>query len=258
LFLFSTYLRHRNLLILLILLVAFSFEICSFHVVPTEEVSTWERWDEGLPAIAPVLTLAAAPEQPNSLYAGTYSLPALWHSADGGEMWTQAGPAEEPGPNHHALITMLWDSERQRWWAGTAGGLFFRPANSPQWQPDPELNGPIFSLALDEGGRLYAVQADAGLYRREEDGSWVQLRRDSRALTVSLSSTEQHFFLGTAGRGLWISHDGGENWLAAPDLREKYISTLLIDPQDGQRIYAGSSRGVYRSEDTGFTWQAVP
>jgi len=258
LFLFSTYSRHRNLLILLILLVAFPLEICSFHVVPSEEVSTWERWDEGLPAIAPVLTLAAAPEQPDGLYAGTYSLPGLWRSADAGETWTRAGQAEEPGPDQHALFTLLWNSGRQRWSAGTAGGLFFRPADSPQWQPVAELDGSIFSLALDIGGRLYAIQADEGLYRREADGRWVQLRREPRALTVGVSSSEQHIFLGTAGRGLWISHDGGENWLEAPDLREKYISTLLIDPQDGQRLYAGSSRGVYRSEDTGFTWQAVP
>jgi hypothetical protein len=80
LFFFSTYLQNRNLLILLILLVAFPLQICVFFAAPIEEISIWERWDEGLPAIAPVLTLAADPGQPNGLYAGTYSLPGLWHS----------------------------------------------------------------------------------------------------------------------------------------------------------------------------------
>jgi len=225
--------------------------------IPGLSTSNWQRWDEGLPSIAPVLTLAANPERPEVLYAGTYRLPGLWRSLDGGETWEQAGQAGEIGPYSHAVFVLLWDAGHQQWWAGTAGGLFFRPADSAAWQPVPELQGSVFHLALDESGRLYAVQADAGLFRQEKDGSWVCLRQEPRALTVGLSSTGQSLFLGTAGNGLWISHDGGQNWLPVPDWPKEYVSALLVDRKSSAWVYASISKGVYRSADFGRTWQAV-
>jgi len=47
--------------------------ICSSSTALADPLK-WEHWDEGLPAIALVLTLATDPEQPQNLYAGTYSL----------------------------------------------------------------------------------------------------------------------------------------------------------------------------------------
>jgi photosystem II stability/assembly factor-like uncharacterized protein len=247
---------RRHILFLLILLGATLLLSVRFSLVVAGS-TRWESWDEGLPAMAPVLTLATDPEQPQSLYAGTYSLPGLWHSPDGGETWAQAGQPEVSRSDHHPVITMLWDAKNQGWWAGTNGGLLFRPVASSEWRLIPAFVGPIFSLALDEDGRLYAVQANEGLFRQETDGSWTHLRQESQALAVAVSSPDQHIFLGTAGRGLWISRDGGENWRQIPDLGEEYIISLLVEPGPGQRLYASTSQEVYQSEDAGGTWQPV-
>lgn len=241
---------------LLILAVIPSYESPSL-AAPTES-SNWKYWDEGLPSFAPVVSLAAHPEHPGTLYAGTYSLPGLWRSTDGGETWERAGQAGATEPYSHPVFTLLWDAGRQCWWAGTAGGLFFQPAASTVWQSEPDLDGPVFSLALDEAGHLYAVQAGEGLFRREEDGSWACIRREPRALATDVSSMGRHIFLGTAGKGLWASHDGGESWLQTPDWREAYVSTLLLDQDEGRRIYISTSRQVYRSQDFGRTWQPAP
>ncbi len=91
---------------------------------PTES-SNWETWDEGLPSLAPVVSLAVDPRHPTSLYAGTCSLPGLWHSADSGETWEWVGQAEANGPCSPSPFMLMWDAGRQYWWAGTAGGLFF-------------------------------------------------------------------------------------------------------------------------------------
>jgi photosystem II stability/assembly factor-like uncharacterized protein len=248
--------RHRILSIRLVLAAVFLLGIC-FSLPILAGPPNWEHWDEGLPTITSVLTLATDPEQPQSLYAGTYSLPGLWHSADRGETWGQAGQAEEARADGHPVITMLWDAKHQGWWAGTSGGLLFRPVDSSEWQLISTFAGPIFSLALDEDGRLYVVQANEGLFRRETDGIWTHLRQESMALTVVVSSPDQHIFLGTAGDGLWISRDSGENWRQRPDLREEYIISLLGEPGPGQRLYASTSQKVYQSEDEGVTWQPV-
>jgi photosystem II stability/assembly factor-like uncharacterized protein len=250
------FLPHRTLSIRLVLAIIFLLGIC-FSSTALADPPNWERWDEGLPAIAPVLTLAADPEQPQSLYAGIYSLPGLWHSADGGETWTQAGQSEGSRAGDHPVIAMLWDAKHQGWWAGTNGGLLFRPVASSEWRLIPALAGPISSLALDEDGRLYAVQTNEGLFRQEIDGIWTHLRQESQALVVAVSPPDQHIFLGTAGRGLWISRDGGENWRQIPNLCEEYIISLLVEPGPGQRLYASTSQEVYQSEDGGRIWQPV-
>jgi photosystem II stability/assembly factor-like uncharacterized protein len=254
----------RRVLSILLILVSFfslsewrSLPLMSTAVAAPAAFSDWERWDEGLPSFAPVLSLVAAPEHPGFLYAGTHNLPGLWLSMDGGETWEREGQGEGPGPSRHPVFTLLWDAGRQWWWAGTRGGLFFRPFDSSVWQPVPELEGPVFSLARDEAGRIYAAQADEGLFRLEGDGDWACIRREPRVLAIGVSPKGQRVFLGTAGSGLWLSHDGGQTWLHAPDLPEEYISTLLIDQELGRWIYAGASKQVYRSVDFGHTWQPV-
>ena len=207
--------------------------------------SNWENWDEGLPSFAPVLSLAVDPEHPTILYAGTHSLPGLWHSADSGETWESLCQDEANGPCSYPVFMLIWDAGRQAWWAGTAGGLFFRPAASAAWKSVPDLDGPVFSVALDAGGHLYAVEADEGLFCQEQDGNWTRIHREPRALVVAASSTGRHIFLGTAGNGLWVSHDGGEKWLQAPNWREEYVSTLLIDQDEGRSVYAGTSRSYF-------------
>jgi photosystem II stability/assembly factor-like uncharacterized protein len=247
--------RHPVLVTLLLVTVALPLhETDRPTLVAPATSSGWEPWDAGLPSFAPVVSLAIDPEHPDTLYAGAYSLPGLWYSADGGHTWAN----EYQGPGNQPVLILLWDSGRQCWWAGTAGGLFFRPASSAIWQSIYEFDGPVFSLALDAIGHVYVVAADRGLFRGEEDGSWIQLRREAQALTVAVSSTGRHIFLGTSGKGLWASPDEGETWRQAPDWPEEYVSTLLVEQNKGGRVYASTSTQTYHSEDFGHTWQAIP
>jgi photosystem II stability/assembly factor-like uncharacterized protein len=244
-----------RVVVFILLLIAVSFPC---HERPSltalAKPSGWEPWDAGLSSFAPVVSLAIDPGHPDTLYAGTYSLPGLWYSIDGGYTWAK----DCQGPCNHPALTLLWDSGHQRWWAGTAGGLFFRPAASANWQSVSEFDGPVFSLMLDVIGHVYVVAADRGLFRGEEDGSWTWLRREPQALTVAVSSTGRHIFIGTSGKGLWISHDAGETWHQVPDWPGEYVSTLLIEQDEGGRIYASTSSQVYDSEDFGRTWQSIP
>ena len=227
-----TFFRPPILFVLLVLSAALPVSAC-FSTAPAGS-DQWERWDDGLPGIAPVLTLAAAPDQPESIYAGTYSSAGLWHTPNGGATWSSTG---QTGPAGQAVNTVVWDSARQRWWAGTAGGLFVRPADSTRWRAVAEITGPVLSLATADGGQLFAVQADAGLFRREQNGDWTRLRREPQALAVDASPAGRHMFLGTAGRGLWISHDGGATWQQEQRFPEAYILTLLVDPEAGRWVF---------------------
>jgi photosystem II stability/assembly factor-like uncharacterized protein len=220
--------------------------------------STWERWDEGLPSFAQILTLAASPEHAGTLYAGANSRPGLWRSTDRGQTWELAGQIEGSSPCNQPVFALLWDIGRQGLWAGTSNGLYFRSSGSSAWQQVPEMAGPLFDIALDKAGRLYAARSDEGLFRQEPDGRWVCIRKEPRALAIATSSLGQSIFLGTAGNGLWVSDDGGNSWLQASELQGKHISALLVSDEDGQWVFACARKRVYRSGDLGRTWQSVP
>ena len=214
----------------------------------------WERWDQGLPSFANVQALAVVPGYPAVLYAATYVPPGVWHSTDTGKTWEK----EKLGPQDHPVFALLWDPKHERLWAGTERGLLFRPKGSSVWQAIPEFDSPVFDLVLDRDGGMYAVTADRGLLRYDERSDWTCLHGTSRALAVGVSPGGEDLFLGTAGDGLWVSHDGGQNWTQPPGIGDAVVWAITVDPKDGEWIYAHTKRKVYRSLDSGQSWEEVP
>jgi photosystem II stability/assembly factor-like uncharacterized protein len=221
---------------------------------PVAAAEPWQPCGDGLPSFAPVLTLGATPDQPGTLWAGTNSRPGLWRASGEEGPW-------QPVPGSPPTYTFLWDAGRQTWWAGTAAGLWLRPAGATRWQADPGLTGPILDLALDGNGNLYAAQSQQGLVVRRPtsgpDGTWVALHDEPQALAIAVSPAGNDLYLGTAGRGLWVSHDGGEQWAQAPETGDDYIPSVQVAPQHGAVVACGQVH-LYHSPDQGRTWAPVP
>jgi len=195
----------------------------------------WHPCGDGLPSFAQVLTLGAAPDQPGSLWAGANGRPGLWLSSGEGQPW-------RPVPGSPPAYAFLWDAGRQTWWAGTAEGLLLRPAGATHWQADPGLTGPVLDLALDGSGRLYVLRGRQGLVvsstASDPTGTWAALHDEPQALSLAVSSAGSDLYLGTAGRGLWISHDGGRQWQQAPEIGNDYITCVQGVPEHGGERYA--------------------
>ena len=110
---------------------------------------------------------------------------------------------------------------------------------------------------------LWAGTAQGGFYRSRNAGrSW----RDAGAglpdtaiqcLTVSPHfAIDQTLFVGTETAGLYRSVDGGASWAAVGEtLAEQSINCLAISPL-GNQMLAGTSSGVYWSDDSGQSWTA--
>ncbi len=74
----------------------------------------------------------------------------------------------------------------------------------------------------------------------------------------------QHLYAGAASGGVWVTNDGGTTWSPrAQMLPVITISSLVVDPNDGNVVYAATgdadgretpSIGVYKSTDGGATW----
>jgi photosystem II stability/assembly factor-like uncharacterized protein len=233
---------------------------------PASEMACWEPFNQGLPSYALTLAVAVDPAQSGVLYAGTYHPSGLWRSDDDGQTWVR----DDQGLENQPVFALHWDPVRSRWWAGAGDGLYFRSTQGEAWQLINLPRGPAYALAQDRAGQLVLALVGTGLFRSADGESWSQLpigrpsaespllRCGANVLALAVSPDGQDLYAGTAGDGLWISHDAGATWSSVPQMAGDYISALLVDPEAGDWAYARTLKQVYRSDDGGRTWVPVP
>lgn len=65
--------------------------------------------------------------------------------------------------------------------------------------------------------------------------------------------------IGTVGSGLAVTPDGGDTWtkIRQPIPSESNVRALSVYPDNPHRVLAGSDMGIFRSEDSGTTWEKL-
>jgi photosystem II stability/assembly factor-like uncharacterized protein len=71
-------------------------------------------------------------------------------------------------------------------------------------------------------------------------------------------ATRGNILVGTIGQGVMMSADDGESWTRASVRQGMHsdciVKALLADPRRPGVVYAGTDRGLYRSDDAGARW----
>src|SRR3989454_1622153 len=165
-----------------------------------------------------------------------------------------------------------------RYDAGTVSGLPARNIGSAA------MSGRIAALtAVDDGGRLtvYIGSASGGVWKSINGGTTFKPVFDKEG-TQSIGavavdpSNAKNVWVGTGeswtrnsvsiGDGVYKSADGGENWRNVGLKDSERISRILVDPRDGNTVYAcatghlwddSAERGVYKTTDGGQNWRKV-
>src|SRR6185503_15102406 len=163
-----------------------------------------------------------------------------------------------------------------RYDAGTISGLAIRNIGSAA------MSGRIAALtAINDEGRLtvYVGSASGGVWKSTNGGTTFKPVFDKESVqsigAVAIDpGNPKNVWVGTGeswarnsvsvGDGIYKSTDGGENWTNAGLKDSERISRILVDPKDGNTVYAcatghlwddSAERGVYKTADGGKSWR---
>ncbi len=177
-------------------------------------------------------------------------------SDDGGDTWSVL--VETPNWDAMSLAFDPFDTERI-YLAGHNVYLVSEDAGVSWNETGSDLPGldlHAFAVSPNHEGRLYAYALGRGLYISNDGGrSWELLSVDIPLGTTSLAELpDDTLLLAAADSGILRSEDSGKTWsLSREGIDIGVIFTLRADPT-GQRVYAGTDRGVFVSTDGGRSW----
>ena len=80
---------------------------------------------------------------------------------------------------------------------------------------------------------------------------WIQTSGPYGGYVRTISGNQEFLIAGTEGAGCFISYDDGDNWIPAREGLPRMINSSLVL---GNRIFMGTSYGVFVSDDKGQSW----
>lgn len=138
-----------------------------------------------------------------------------------------------------------------------------------QWQRLGPVGGLVVSLSTGVSGAIYLGTADGHIFVSEDRASHWELRgrvgvrldavvtrvvpdlRDGKRAFASVWYRES-----AEDGGVFRSDDGARSWHPA-GLQGEAVRTLERSPSDPDQLIAGTRSGVFRSKDSGLTWQRI-
>lgn len=113
--------------------------------------------------------------------------------------------------------------------------------------PDSDLANPIGFMASTDGGATWQPRA-------------LQGQADFHAMAVHADGEVVYGWTSAGQTGLHRSGDGGHTWeqVSAGGLEQRGGAfTLAVDPQDADRVMAGTETALLASDDGGQSWQPL-
>jgi photosystem II stability/assembly factor-like uncharacterized protein len=205
-----------------------------------------------------VKVLAYTEDGKNGIYAGTDN--GLYRTYDMTKGWEKISLGA--GVNENIFVVYSTPLQPETIWVGTAtSGVLVSRDNGQTWQKlsgIPE-NVPISSIAVDRKrpNNVYVGTSQTFYLSRDAGKTWT--RRGGNlplgnytSILINPSNSDEIFISSSleSDGGVFFSENGGMNWKRVDNKNMKVPSrrvwTMVFDPNDSNRIYAGShSSGVY-------------
>jgi photosystem II stability/assembly factor-like uncharacterized protein len=201
---------------------------------------------------------AGVPDSP--LWLSSYGQ-GLWQRADAAATWTQLSSQALPRDWVFTVAPDPFDTSRI--FAGTLSDLWLSTDGGASFSMTP-VDVSVFDVAFDpvDGDKVFAATQTAGVFVTLDGGSsWTTantglpdpwqtgpcLCQDIRQIVVDPDDATR-VYLGTNGKGIHRSLDGGVTWQPSDtQLADEAIGCLI--PHDGALYACVDGAGIWRSDD---------
>lgn len=211
-------------------------------------------WSRAALAGQPVRWVAAAPANPDLVYAGVDGL-GVYLSTDGGRAWTRL-PTE--GLTDLSVQVVAVCPSGAVYAGAWGGGVFRYQGNS--WTAASAGLGETYITALecDAQGVVFAGTYSRGVYRSANSGEgWEEASAGLGSPEVLVLRAGAGPLLAGTMEGAFRSADGGASWTAS-GLAGHAVFDIAFDFALPERLWAATvTQGVWASTDGGGTWQSV-
>ena len=229
-----------------------------------DDGDTWERLSPANSAdIKNIESIAVDPQDPNTVYAGTWHL--AWKTSDGGANWQHINKGmiddsdvfsvivdhENPAVVFASACSGIYKSE-------TAGNLF----SKIQGIPFSARRTRVLKQDPTNESIVYAGTTE-GLWKTTDLGkTWKRVSNPEVVVNdVMIDPRDSnHVLLATDRSGVMLSTDGASNWTTSnKGYTHRYVSAILADNKDASTLYVGVVNdreygGVFYSHDAGQHW----
>ncbi|MDP2923863.1 MAG: hypothetical protein Q8O30_09145 [Candidatus Omnitrophota bacterium] len=226
-----------------------------------------------------VRTVLVDPDNSNIIYIG--SRDGIFKSEDGGGSWRSIFSAR--GTNRGVNFLLFAFSDKDSLYAATGNGLYFSLNRGRNWnrlfKGKNYLENECTALAILPSS-LY-LGTKAGLFVSLDKGrSWHKesgILGNNQILNVSYNLSEPDYIYIASLNGVFKTSDAGKNWerifVAHPvenadenneviededePARFSDIKYVTIDQNNLNCLYVATSKGVYRSQNKGKSWEML-
>ncbi len=225
-----------------------------------------------------IRTLVMDPNDHNILYAQTYNYPAqIFKSIDGGSTWEMVSSITS-----YINCMVIDPTNSSIFYAGMGGYIYKSVDGGITWNRyrfDYSFWPYIYDISVCPtnsnlvyiGGDYYN-QSDKYLmvvYKSTNGGlNWTRYdvspasydRAYTYCFAVNPKNPNELYIGGESYEGsswhgeFFKSNDGGNNWIDIYVGISGYVNAIVIDPTSPNKVYAGTSSGIYRSNDSGLNW----
>ncbi|HEV8232440.1 MAG TPA: hypothetical protein VGQ75_08830 [Thermoanaerobaculia bacterium] len=221
----------------------------------TDGGETWTLTGDTTPGLYQVESLAFAPGESKTLYAGTWR--QAFRTRDGGRTWSRIAEGMVLDASVYA-----WDfdsSDPKDIWVSTCGWVYRTHDGGDRWTRFKTgfTNRRSHNVRRDPNRRGVIYAGTVGGLHRSTDGgeTWSRVSRDTLVVTaLEVDRRTGRLFVGTEGEGVFYSDDGGATLApGSVGLAEGRVSDLIPDPKDPSRVfffraYAGGESGVWEAK----------
>jgi photosystem II stability/assembly factor-like uncharacterized protein len=217
----------------------------------------WKPANVGLGSLF-VTSLWVDRREPASVLAATAD--GFYRTRDGGATWVRLAAAGMP---ENEVVELVGDAQGgSALFARVQDGAIYRSLDGgASWETAsqglPSSSASPMPAGGSLGGTLLTGSRWHGVYRSVDQGaSWQAASHGMNVFVRSLAidpRDAETVYAGTIDAGIFKSTDAGLTWEPA-GLSRYPVFKVAVDPENGQRLFAATGRGLHRSDDGASTW----